>query len=478
MTNIQKYGGKWTFLEQNKEYSGELHINMDTQIIALELLIPATDYDPMPRPPYKGKIPYISGELFSGAKIVLYGCRTGKQYSRVMSYTQQVIFADFAFWGLKIDLKEELVFSKAVFNFGNIIEWSGLCNYNWNHTNNSSNLEWHKKEDAILEMNENLKIKFCARQGNIGITNVYDNEIIVKQNILVEFSYATSVPWEKILEDVLSIQYFIGLGVNQKVEIYKTQYYHDQIFYEFSSENGFDTKTHVAADVNLGLGNKNITQSKKKYDCLYTLDDAIRIGCFEKWKKNYLNLKPVLDLYFSVLSDTIQTSEMVFLNLVQALETFHARFITDNIREYKSRVDKSIKTFYGTDEHPNAKYWKNVLLDKRQEKHNSIYLRSRLADLIFADGVLPFIGRESSLETYIQKLVDTRNYYTHYDIKKQKNAFSKNELIKINGHLLSLIEFHLLVLIGFDSSEIRQKTIEKINNIDTYYHIHEGTHII
>lgn len=49
-----------------------------------------------------------------------------------------------------------------------------------------------------------------------------------------------------------------------------------------------------------------------------------------------------------------------------------------------------------------------------------------------------------------QKLVDTRNYYTHYSQGKKDKAFRKEELPIVNAELMALLEYHLMLTLGFD----------------------------
>jgi len=53
-----------------------------------------------------------------------------------MQYTQQIIYAKYAFWGLSVNSSEEIRFTKVIFDFGNIIAWSDLCNYEWEFAEN------------------------------------------------------------------------------------------------------------------------------------------------------------------------------------------------------------------------------------------------------------------------------------------------------------------------------------------------------
>lgn len=476
MEKTQKHGGSWKLFEKDNLFQGELHINYDNHVIALEILIPASKGVPIPRPPYKGKIPYICGTLFSGAKILLFDCCTGQESTKVMSYTQQIIYAKYAFWGLHVDSKDEIIFSQVKFDFGEIIRWSGLCNYRWEFlADGDSCLEWIHKDPVKYTLSENLEITlYPDRENKWG--NLYDKEISATQSIKVEFNYKTPTTWESIMEDVKCIQYLIGLGINQKIAIYEVQYYHSSIYLELPKEDGTNEKIYTPADTIIGSGETNPTYDTKFYDYLYTLDDFIKNDSFAKWSKNYSTLKPILDLYFIAFSNSNVTPEMLFLNLTQALETYHARFVTDNVKKYIARVAELVKPYP-----PGGKIqsqWENFLFAEGQKSANKIYLKSRLADLIFADGNLPFWPQGLTLDLYISKIVDTRNYYTHYNPAKLDKAFSKSELLKVNGHLKSLLEYHILTLIGFDLEEVRKKTVKRIDQIDNSYHIQEKTHEI
>ncbi|MDU7251952.1 MAG: hypothetical protein E6274_06420 [Clostridium sp.] len=477
MLDIQKYSGTWNIFEKETVYQGELHISYDNRVIALEILLPASEGIPFPRTPYKGKIPYICGTLFSGAKILLYDCSTGKEHTHVMQYTQQIIYAKYAFWGLSVNSIEEIRFTKAIFDFGDIIAWSDLCNYKWEFAEDGgTNLIWVHKEPVKFKLSENLEITLSPSQGIIG-GDMFEKEIKAKQHISIELVYKNPTSWESIMNDALCMQYLIGLGVNQKVEIDSGQYCHSSIYIELPKDDGISEKVYRPVDMVWGTGKIEPTQNTKPYHCLYTLSNIKESNTFIRWYENYSMLKPVLDLYFTAFSHTAGTPEMLFLNLTQALETYHSRFIIDDAKAYSDRVDNLVDSFcHGNN---NTEHWKNFLLDEGQKKNtHSIYLRSRLADLAFANGVLPFWPNRCLPVEYIRKVVDTRNYYTHYNPAKLERAFTKVELPWVNGHLLALLGYHLLILMGFDTDEVRKKTVEKISQIDDAYQIQEHTHDI
>lgn len=476
MRNIQKYGGTWEFFDSEKTFQGELHIDSDKNFIVLELIIPASDSNPMPRPPYKGKIPYICGTLFSGAKVLLYKCETGKEHTYLLSYTQQIIYSDFAFWGLEIKSEDEVMFSNVTVDFGEIINWSRLCKYNWDYSSNYGvNLIWEHEDPVNFKFGDGLLIKFYPVQGSME-SNSYSKEIIARQSILVDFVYNQPKEIDEILDDILSIQYLIGLGIDNEVVIENIKYQHPTIYSEFENKDGSVTKHFLKADLLFGKGEKKSTASIRPFKFIFTLRDINDQNIFLNWNNRYSKLKPVLDLYFTVFSNKITAPEVLFLNLVQALETFHARFITDDVKDYITRVEKITYNYCRGNENQNQ--WHDFLLDEHQQNSKKIHLRSRLADLIFAEGILPFWPSSYNKVEYISKVVDTRNYYTHYNIEKEEKALSREELPLVNAELRILLQFHILKILGFSTDELRKKTVEEMNRLNDIKFLQEGTHEI
>lgn len=60
-------------------------------------------------------------------------------------------------------------------------------------------------------------------------------------------------------------------------------------------------------------------------------------------------------------------------------------------------------------------------------------------------------------EDYGHIIADTRHYYTHYDISKEKKALIGDELKDAIFVLSSLLEYHICLVLGVDIEEkIRQ----------------------
>lgn len=453
-------GGSWSIFTEQNRYNGELHFNSEERFITLELLIPDNMDGTAQISSWIGDIPYISGQLFNGTNIVLYKCRTGQKTHHILSHISQVFYADYIFWGLKIDAPDELVFHGASIDFGDILNWYELCCIDFHFPKENGKpleFEWVRHEPVSFQYNDNLSITFTpvGRSGG----NPFSLEYPIKQSVFVEFEYKTSVPWETILEDIKSIQYLIGLGTGHNIEIIQAKYHHSSLLHEYPDGK----KRFMDADVTFGTGKVALFRPKQKYEYLFTFHEFCQIEeGMGVWSKTYARLKPILDLCFYVNHES-GSPETAFLFLMQALETFHARFVTNNVNDYKTRVQDLLSKYKNEEV---RKQWEDLLIDEGQKGAKKIYLRSRIADLMYAEGELPVRIGFGFVPTLVTKeLCDTRNYYTHYEESKKEKAYSAEKLRYVNAYLWYLLHYHIMILLGFDKKNTRDKITEETQQI-------------
>jgi hypothetical protein len=180
---------------------------------------------------------------------------------------------------------------------------------------------------------------------------------------------------------------------------------------------------------------------------LFDLEDAIDSRAVENWFKEREVLQPIVELYSLMYSDRVIPSAALFLNLTQALEAFHSRMVCSDIKSYKVRVKVLV-----TSDKSATRGLNEFLCDAGQSKASHVYLKSRLSDLLYADGAWPIQIRKMSNANFVHGVIDTRNYLTHYDPKKELLSFTNDELKTVNMELLTLLEFHLMKAVGFDST--------------------------
>lgn len=176
-------------------------------------------------------------------------------------------------------------------------------------------------------------------------------------------------------------------------------------------------------------------------------------------------LVPVLNLYLSLFKYRDMPVEMVFLNVIQAVETFHARFY------YGDQKSKYVQSVYDRfSNHFNFEYLKSLLLSDTQMDKNRKYiiLVSRINDLLIGkyDGL--FFDYYSKSGDFAQTIVDTRHYYTHYGESKEKKALKGNDLEEAVYILRLLLEYYVCSVLGID---INKKIRRELANHRTYKEI-------
>jgi hypothetical protein len=175
---------------------------------------------------------------------------------------------------------------------------------------------------------------------------------------------------------------------------------------------------------------------------------------FKRWFECHERLRPVVDLYFAIVSNRALIIESRFLFLAQALEVYHARserFSSTDVPTdvHKTRV-KAILQSAPTELQP----W----LKEKLSYSNQKTLAQRLGE------ILSLHGNEANRLTagiadFAAKVRNGRNYYTHYDQKlRQKGKVPEGrELVRITFALKALLEVCLLKELS-----IKGKPVERI----------------
>ena len=132
-----------------------------------------------------------------------------------------------------------------------------------------------------------------------------------------------------------------------------------------------------------------------------------------KWMRVYERVTPAFHFYFWAQMGAYPYSEVKFLTLVQGLEAYHRKMFNEYKMGLRNRIKEIIEPFkdiIGTDE-------------ERQELINSI--------------------------------MDTRNYWTHYNPKLELKIAKDWDLEVLCSKIEALFQLHFLQLIGLSGEDIR-----------------------
>jgi len=175
----------------------------------------------------------------------------------------------------------------------------------------------------------------------------------------------------------------------------------------------------------------------------------------EFYLRNWFNLiekiEPTYDLFFGTISNPYLYPTHEFLSLMQAIESFQSR-ATDNHTLPKALFDELLSQILNVIckiERENRQHF----VDKARTM-NRKSLRTKMKELFGRyGGILGFIDDERK---FIGKVVDSRNYYTHYDENLEKRAARIRDLPLLSHKVRLILIAVLLKEIDFNDEFIKQ----------------------
>ena len=132
-----------------------------------------------------------------------------------------------------------------------------------------------------------------------------------------------------------------------------------------------------------------------------------------KWINAYEQITPAFHFYFWTRMGAYPYSEVKFLTLVQGLEAYHRKMFNENRMSLRNRIEEIIEPF------------KDI------------------------------IGTDEERQELITSIMDTRNYWTHYNPKLELKAAKGRNLEVLCSKIEAFFQLHFLQLIGFNQEEIR-----------------------
>lgn len=197
------------------------------------------------------------------------------------------------------------------------------------------------------------------------------------------------------------------------------------------------------------------TKTLLPHDMLFTFKDIQdKFKTFlQNWFAKLDELEPTYSLYFSTLYDPSMLQEHRFLNLIHCIESLHriiygGKYLSD--KDYMGTVYKAL--FSAIPENVEADFKKS--LKTKLTYGNEFSLRKRLRKICDSHDQLlnKFIENQN---TFIEKVLDTRNYLVHHDKELKERAANGVALYHLSNKLKRLVEICLLTQLGFSSVEIQ-----------------------
>lgn len=449
--------GLWRTSSEGPEYKGELHIDEVDSVMELRIVFHEVEGYSSEELPFGKGLDYICGTTLDGKKITLCNCSLFNSSHKFMNSPKQffecIIRVQFAFWGIWAFDSKDLRFDDVQVDYGDIVSWADLSHYEYLAESKSYALTWICNDPVGVSYGDNVEVTIFPSQE----APVYSDreDVSLKQRITARFQYKQSVFWQTVLDDVTCLAQLASFARREHVGIRRI--WHSS--YSKTNLRNQDEATETSFpesydEVIFSLRGKQTENTNHPIHYLFKLNKLMRVGGLKAWFVNYSELKPIINLYLMAFSERIGTSEGFFLNLVQALEVFHVRFVAGTKEKYENHIRDMIK-----DVAPQSEwdYYENLFLGNGQEHRKNVFLKNRLIDLLYANGERPFIVNMDQCEAFACKVANTRNYYTHYDSKRLNAIFQAKDYPAINEMLMAVLEYHIMLLLGFNVEFAKNK---------------------
>lgn len=389
----------------------------------------------------------ILGVSPQGEQLTLYRCFQ----QRAKGVSSSSFFAHFVFVGDHFRSAEQIKFKQFYVQFSNLTEWNGISAFTTDITDNNVKILIPPIQEPILL----ASLRDFKMFTGIGYTSHFGvDEISLSQQAYIKFVLSKRSAFDRCSELIKTFQSFLTIAMmkpSSQISITaikntstktnsKIRSKHIKIFY--SPLLSFDPKKVFA------------------HEMLFTLRDIEgRTNQFiRNWYEKYEMLKPVYDLYFGNLYSPFSFAENRFLNLAQAIETYHRRVYGGKYQDDPSYLDGLYKTFISAIPSDLDREFRDSLVNGKFRYANEYSLRKRLTKLLqkYSSSLpIDFLDNKNERIKFIGQVVDTRNYLTHYDENAKNKVPKDTEFSILEQKLKLLVEICLLHEIGFTSEEVR-----------------------
>ena len=91
------------------------------------------------------------------------------------------------------------------------------------------------------------------------------------------------------------------------------------------------------------------------------------------------------------------------------------------------------------------------------------------------DLLIPVLYPAATVE-FLQKVIFTRNYYTHYDDTKLERSFVIEDIPYVNRILTGLLQYHILKLLGIGTEKLKKRMYGTVLSVNMDRTMREGVH--
>lgn len=384
----------------------------------------------------------IVGTIEGGRYITLEDCFYKTMQLPIAEVTKSIVYSNMVLSGAMWEHNENITFNTYSFSFDLLDEW--LCtssiDVSYSEDFKSAAITYTQLNTINYELDNGMNLEISFRNTLPGI-GAHFTEAKITQEAFFKLRSEDPRPLEDYKNIVYKIHNLISFAIDDIVSLKWVQATSDDL--RMSETRPVDIDIYYSS-----RPYKEQVPNKMWHEMMFTFPTIKNNAqdIFNNWINAYETLSPAIGLYFSTQTDAYDFLEGEFLAFAQGIETFHRR--TSNESWMDPSEYQSIVAAIMEDCPEGFEGW----LESRLKYGNEISLRQRIKKII--EPFKKHLGNQKNRKIFIGKVVDTRNYLTHYDEDSKEQAATGRELWELNQKIEAIFKLHFLTIIGFNESEI------------------------
>ena len=353
---------------------------------------------------------------------------------------------NFVFVGVQYEDDGEVTFSSFKISVEGLDEWLSITGIKVEHDweAKSASISFKPPDEIPINLTEDIDLIFTFAWTYPSLGSV--TEAKISQKAYIKLIAKKLLPLQDFISLSFKLNNFLCFAIDQTVAINSATAYSCELKHKVKSGKEYEVPIEIYyPSLPFSQTVPKIhwhTMLFRYYDVAETLQ-----GALNKWLDAYERIEPAFNLYFASRTGAHKYIDGKFLSLAQGLETFHRRTSDETVMpdaEFKDLVGILI------DACPDNK---KRLLEEKLTYFNELTLRTRLKQII--ENIEAFFGSSKDRKMFIDQIVNTSNYLTHYDISLKSSACSGAQLFDVCMKMECLFQLHFMKEIGFSEDQIK-----------------------
>lgn len=406
----------------------------------------------------------INGFSTTGKKLSLFKCYESNRSASYPGIETSIVQANYLFVGANFNNEDEICFNKVAVKLKNLDSWLGISGFDikYNRTELSTNIYYKLPQPIEFKINSGFKAKFNFISSNPS-RSIYTKKATIEQSVQLVLEPLDNIDYhfKELLKKVHTFQMFITFSTYTASFPLEIIFYSPKYFIEFDSKK-------IPEEINLYYATSIKPKDKEiiHWDMLFSYRDIEQNyeEIINNWYTQHDKINSILGLFLDNFYNPGVFNENRFLNIAQALETYHRRFKKNNVlpkKQHKARL-KNIIESVGEE----FKEW----LKQKLSFSNEPTLKERIDELLNDNSNETIKKLIKDFDSFSKLVKDSRNFYTHYDKSLEKKAARGGDLYYLTERMKVLLTCCLLNVIGFDNNLIQE--LLKRNEYRLYNHLY------